>query len=126
MPQHESDTEQFRRERERERERIERERLERERHVNIRLVELEGKMTEVALGEQWRELLVKGQAEIRDELRDLRATILGDGREPGLFTRLDRVEQVQTNRNWWMRMVSSAVVMLVLKAVWEFFAGKKP
>jgi len=92
--------------------------------IRAHLQGLDIRMTEVEQGDHWREGLSRSMEDIRDDVRQLREALLGDGKAViGIITRLDRVEQVQDARKWQMRAVIGGFIAVVCKWVWDFIVA---
>lgn len=55
-----------------------------------------------------------GLAGIRDDVAELHQGVFGHSGAPGLYTRLDRLEQVERRRAWTIRALVTAFLGLVV------------
>ena len=96
--------------------------------INHRLFALEGKLTEAASNEKWHDDLIASMLQVRDELKELRLALLGDGAAvTGIVTRLDRIEQIQEVRRWQIRTIIAGFCAVIAKWAWDWLTTlKKP
>ena len=52
-------------------------------------------------------------AEVREDTVELRRGVFGYNGTPGLVTRLDRIEQIETHRRWTIRAIVIALLGVV-------------
>jgi len=63
--------------------------------------------------------LIKLTVEIRDLIKHHETLFFGNNGNPGLVTRLDRLEQADSSRRWGLRAVITLLIGLIVKALWE-------
>ena len=80
------------------------------------------------MAEEYGERLAKIELAIitlQGQVTSLHQTLIGDGRD-GLGIAVDRLEQAHQRMVWNYRLIGSALIGLVVKAVWELLTQPTP